>query len=282
MELFEYQLVDLGVASWKLAPYMARLMLGLEFFIGALFILNISIKRFTNPLAIALLLFFSVYLIYILLTKGNTGDCGCFGTVLKMPPLVGLLKNIGLIGVALFLQRLYGVDLWPKKIRWLVIPILAIASLLCSFLIYPANAFAHYKFDNDKVGYKLPLDLMYDSVQEFKPIQELRNGKHIIAFLSLQCPHCRVAAKKIKIMQKRNPQFPFYLVLNGTPNDTTIFFEDTETQMLPHHLFLGPDKWMQIAGIQLPIIMYVNNSVVEKKVNGVNLDEADVIKWLNP
>ncbi|MGZ3866818.1 MAG: MauE/DoxX family redox-associated membrane protein, partial [Bacteroidia bacterium] len=44
IEPFEYTFVDLGVAGWRLAPFVARLFISLEFFIGALFLLNIKIK----------------------------------------------------------------------------------------------------------------------------------------------------------------------------------------------------------------------------------------------
>ena len=35
IEPFEYTFVDLGVANWRIAPFMARFMIGLEFLIGS-------------------------------------------------------------------------------------------------------------------------------------------------------------------------------------------------------------------------------------------------------
>ena len=47
MEPFEYQFVDIGIASWKTAPFIARFFIGVEFFLGMLLILNIFLKKFT-------------------------------------------------------------------------------------------------------------------------------------------------------------------------------------------------------------------------------------------
>jgi len=97
MEPFEYQFVDIGVASWKTAPYIARIFIGIEFFIGFLLILNIALKKFTLKVSIAFLVFLTGYLIYKIIIDGNAGSCGCFGEALPMSPLEGIIKNVILI-----------------------------------------------------------------------------------------------------------------------------------------------------------------------------------------
>src|SRR5258708_3348656 len=78
IEPFEYTFVDMGVAGWKLAPFIARFFIGLEFFIGILFFCNIKIRT-TAKISIAVLVFFSLYLIGLIFLTGNKGNCGCFG-----------------------------------------------------------------------------------------------------------------------------------------------------------------------------------------------------------
>src|ERR1700740_729930 len=46
IEPFEYTFVDVGISSWKLSPFMARTVIGLEFFIGLLFIFQIGTRSF--------------------------------------------------------------------------------------------------------------------------------------------------------------------------------------------------------------------------------------------
>ena len=91
IESFEYTFVDLGIGGWKLAPFIARFMIGLEFLIGFLLILNLYIKRFTLKLTMISLVIFSVYLLFVILNCGNNGNCGCFGTVIVMTPLQALI-----------------------------------------------------------------------------------------------------------------------------------------------------------------------------------------------
>ena len=50
IETFEFSFVDVGIGNWYTAPVMARLMIGLEFFVGLLLILNYNLRKFTLPL----------------------------------------------------------------------------------------------------------------------------------------------------------------------------------------------------------------------------------------
>ena len=165
---------------------------------------------------------------------------------------------------------------WKK----IVTPVLFIASMCLGFFVYPLDATFSSTMDKANINYKVPLELMYSKDQKETPTIDLRNGKHIIAFLSLTCPHCKIAAQKIYIMHKKNPDIPFYLALNGDKELLTEFFDETHAESIPHNLFLGAKDWIQIAGISLPIIMYVENSVVRKKCNGLELDQEDMETWL--
>lgn len=280
MEPFEYQFVDIGVATWKTTPYIARFFIGIEFFLGMMFVFNVALKRFTTKFAIGLLSVFIIYLLYKIYTTGNVGNCGCFGEAIKMSPLEGILKNIALIVLCIFLYFLDDGDLWKLNWKKILIPILFIGSMCLGFFVYPINATFSSTLDTSKVNYKVPLDLMYKSTQKETPKIDLRNGKHVVAFLSLTCPHCKIAAQKIRIMHKQNPAIPFYLALNGDKEVEPTFFEETQAQEIAHNLFLGPNDWMQIAGFNLPIIMYINNGIVEKKCTGLDLDQADIEAWL--
>lgn len=280
MEPFEYQFVDIGVATWKTAPYIARFFIGIEFFLGMLLILNIALRRFTLKFAIGLLAFFCLYLTYKIYTEGNTGNCGCFGDYVTMTPLQGIVKNIVLITACIVCFVSSGKDLWNRKWKIIITPFLFIGAMCLGFFVYPMDAKFTSSLDKTNINYKVPLELMYDSTQVEKPKIDLTKGKHIIAFLSLTCPHCRIAAKKMHVMYKKNPALPIYFALNGDKELLTDFFEDTQTENIPHSLFLGPTSWMQIAGLSLPNIMYVENSFVRKKCNGMEIDQDDMEAWL--
>lgn len=280
MEPFEYQFVDIGIASWKTAPFIARFFIGIEFFLGMLLVLNISLRKITLKFAILLLSFFCVYLTYKIYTDGNTGNCGCFGEYMTMTPLEGILKNIMLITTCvvcyLFTEKDYGISKWQK----IIAPVLFIAAMCLGFFIYPVNTRFSSAIDKSKVNYKIPLELMYSNSQKEKPKIDLTKGKHIIAFLSLTCPHCRIAAQKMNIIHKKNPDIPLYFALNGDKELLQRFFDNTHSKEIPHNLFLGPKDWIQVAGISLPVIMYVDNGIVKRKYNGMEINQEGMEKWL--
>ena len=84
IEPFENIFIDLGISNWTLAPFMARLVIAFEIFLGAAIVFSLWLKNKVYFLAQGTLLFFTGYLIYLLFTKGNNVDCGCFGR--RYPP----------------------------------------------------------------------------------------------------------------------------------------------------------------------------------------------------
>jgi len=280
MEPFEYQFVDIGIANWQTAPYIARFFIGLEFFLGILLIFNILLRKFTLKFAIGLLVMFCIYLVYRIILDGNVGNCGCFGEAIKMSPLEGILKNILLIVACIVTYILADKDFWKPILKKIFVPLFLIIAMCLGFFIYPIDAVYSSTLDNKTVNYKVPLELMYHDNQKEKPEVDLTKGKHIIAFLSLTCPHCKIAAQKMNVMHKKNPSIPFYYALNGDKEMLSAFLDDTNTKDVPHNLFLGAKDWIQVAGVSLPIIMYVENSIVVKKTTGLDVDQNDIESWL--
>lgn len=280
MEPFEFQFVDLGVASWNTAPYFARILIGLEFFIGMMLILNIALRKFTLKFAMFLLVIFSIYLVFKISTDGNSGNCGCFGIAVKMTPLQGILKNLILLLSCIVVFVLKEPEYWKSKWKRILIPVLFISSFLLGFFIYPVHLNFSSRLSKSAVNYQIPLELLYEETVEDKPAIDLRKGKHVIAFLSMSCMHCRIAASKMQIMKKKNPAIPFYFIINGDKERLTEFLEDTQVKTIPYSIFLGPEKWMQMAGVTLPVIMLVENSEVKKKFNGMDLNQTAIENWM--
>lgn len=278
IEPFEYTFVDLGFINWQIAPFIARLMIAAEFIIGILLILHINLKT-AYKLAIATLLIFCVYLILLMVIVGNKGNCGCFGTTIQMTPLQALIKNIGMLGAFAVLYKLHpGWEWKDKKRHLLLIPI--VTSLAMPFILNPVELdYSQAYLNKPEENFQLELDSLYNNATLNIPPKTLSEGKHVIAFMSLKCPHCRIAAKKIRIMHERNPDISFYFVLNGDEENLKPFFEDTHTETIPHCMLLGK-SFVYLAGMDMPTIYLVNNSVVEHWVNYIDLDQAEIEKWM--
>ena len=279
VEPFEYTFVDLGLSNWQLAPFIARLLIALEFLIGVLLILNILLKKITYKLGIITLIIFCIYLILELIVSGNKGNCGCFGTTIYMSPLKALLKNIAMLGIFIALYIFHEGFSFGKFSKYIVTALI-ITSIALPFILNPVQLnYAESYLNKPENNFNLPLDTLYDNASLGTPPKTLSTGKHIILFFSLTCSHCRIAAKKIRTINKINPNIPFYMVLGGPKEKLTSFFDDTNTENIGHCMLKG-HSFIYLAGLTLPVIYLVNNSVVEHQVDYIHLDQQELENWL--
>lgn len=281
IETFEFTFVDIGIANWYTAPLIARGLIGLEFFIGLLLIANYNLKKFTLPLMTGLLLFFVVYLLIQINSSGNHGNCGCFGERLHMTPLQAIYKNLVMIALGAVVYFLF--DGWKLKANKLVMSFCLVCALTVPFILNPVDyAYTSNNLD-EKVNYPLELNLLFqpeDSIKVEIPKINLRKGKHVVAFVSLTCPHCRIAAKKFRLIKKNNPSLPIYFILNGDRKDYLPFIEDTKADNIPGSYCLGK-SFVQLAGTNLPRIYYLDNGMVVKKVDYYELNQYNIEHWVN-
>jgi len=280
IEPFEFTFVDLGVANWYTAPVIARLLIGLEFFIGALLIANYKLRKFTIPFTLGLLLLFVIYLTVQIIKNGNTGNCGCFGESIQMSPGEGIIKNVIMIGIGVLIYILS--EGWKMRYNALFLCLLAVTVSGLPFILNPVDY--RYTSNNldEKVGYPLELNLLYapeDSVKVEIPKTDLRKGRHVVAFLSLTCGHCRIAAKKFRLIKKNNPELPIYFVINGDRSKFPDFIEDTRATNIPYSYCLGK-TFVQLSSAHLPRIYYLDNGIVVKKVDYYELNQYAVENWI--
>jgi hypothetical protein len=265
IEPFEWTFMDLGLSD-SLAYFFARLFIGLEFVIGLFLLAHLYLRKLTYPLTLGLLSLLTLYLIIVVIRQGNTGDCGCFGDTLHMSPLQGIIKNIGLIALTIVLQQIYT----PKPYRF-QLPLAAVsglAMLALPFCFMPLM----------QKPQPVKLDALYLNPTGIPPI-ELRKGKHVVAFMSSGCPHCRTAAKVLRDMYAADTTLPIFIVLNGWPEQAADFFKDTKADKVPHMLFTGVSDFIKMAGPYVPAIYWVNNSVKERKVSFNQLNAAAIKAW---
>jgi len=279
IEPFELTFVDLGIANWQTAPFIARLLIAMEFLIGFALLLNLLLRKVTYKLSIGILLFFCVYLVLQIVFQGNKGNCGCFGTAIAMTPLQALIKNIIMLAVLAVLYKFHeGWDM-GKFSKYLFI-VCALSAVALPFILNTVELdYSKAYLNKPEENYKLELDSLYNNAKLNVPPRTLSQGKHIIAFMSLTCPHCRIAAKKIRIMHERNPEISFYFVLNGDDDKLKPFFDDTHTDGIPHCMLLGR-PFVYLAGTNMPVIYLVNNGMVEHDVNYIDLDQGEIEEWM--
>jgi hypothetical protein len=265
IEPFEWTFMDMGL-SGSFSFFLARFFVGFEFLLAFFMLAHLYLKRFTYPLTILFLIAMTVYLLILLATKGNNVDCGCFGDALPMSPAVSILKNIVLLGVTALLSRIYSVK--PYRFSGIVAVAGAAAMIALPFLFVPYS----------QKPSPINLNPLYRNTAN-QPAVELRKGKHLLAFLSLGCPHCRNAAGIFKDIYAADSTIPIYMVLYGYPSDTAEFFKDTKAGNVPHFVYHDSPEFIKMAGKFVPSIYWVNNGIKERRVTYVQLNAELLRNW---
>lgn len=278
IEPFELNFIDVGVANWFTAPIIARGLIGFELLLGLFLIFNLAMNKFTIKATYAILIFFTFYLFYQLFKVGNNGNCGCFGTYLQMTPLESIFKNIAMLSVLIVVQFIPArwSLFWPKFFN----PFFILAAFVSPYILNPPDSLiAGHRAG--AVNYPLGLKRIYSDTSIVKPSIDLTVGKHIVAFMSLSCMHCRMNALKMHVLQQRNPDFPFYILLNG---DTAMFeksfFDFTKAENIPFSYFNNDDFFSYVDG-SVPAIFWLLNDTVKFRSLYTDLNEDDIKTWLN-
>jgi uncharacterized membrane protein YphA (DoxX/SURF4 family) len=275
-ERFVWNIMDAGISDMTLASVLARLFIGFEMLLGVFLLAHLFLKSFTYPAIIALLSVFIVYLIMLIMKQGDSGNCGCFGDAYEMKPSAAILKNIVMIAATIALIYLYPIR--PYKNAPAVAGILGMAAIVVPFLIFPLSQ------DSQPKVVSRPIDLSplyHSSNPDNKPPSvDLQQGKHIVAFMSLTCPHCKKAAFLLQVIHRQHPQIPIFFVLNGSPDFEKDFFDETHSSTVPHMLFRGGEEFQSMAGTAVPAIYWINNSVIERDANYFQLDPKYMEAWL--
>lgn len=276
IQTFEYTLVEFVHMPWWMAAVSSRILVGVEVALGTLLLFNIyGSGRWVLKLSMAIMLLFSVYLIYLWATAGNDVNCGCFGDVIWMSPSSSLVKNaIIIIAIALLMRWHSGIQTrWAK---YASLGVLIIVTALPLF-IYPIPASQPSFLNEDK--YELDMSAIYENEKRQAPPVDVRRGKHVIAFMSLTCPHCKMAAYKMQLMVKDNPDLSMFMVLNGDSTLLAPFWEKTKAQNIPHTMLYGKD-FISLSGINLPAIYWINDSWVEARSTYIDLDQKAIEEWM--
>ncbi len=277
IQSFEYTIVEFTHMPWLLAALLARIFVGLEAALGLLIALHFfGYRKWVLKTALALLAVFSIYLVYLWAKAGNNVNCGCFGDQIWMSPSSSLLKNVVMIALILVLLRFHK-GLYFKW-SWLTDTILFLAVITTTFILYPIPPQQPQWLS--KGHFQLDLSSLYAAGKTDAPTIDLYKGKHVIAFFSLGCPHCRMAALKMHVMKEKNPALPFYMVLAGDDENLKPFFEKTQAQNIPYTR-LEKQTFLDLVGYSWPVIDWIDNDTVVAQADYVTLSQEEIEKWIS-
>jgi uncharacterized membrane protein YphA (DoxX/SURF4 family) len=278
IEPLEFALISQGIATFMTAPILSRLLIGTEFALGIFLILGIH-SRIVYRVTLILLAVFSIYIVYIWSVFGSTENCGCMGEGFYMTPFESLLKNILLAGIVLVLLKFKELE---YSVRWKV-KLLVILSLLISFflppILNPPDFYSVQFADAETVEYPIDTAITNSFIINGKPLL-LSKGEHIVAFLSLACPHCKLAATKLMLIKKElGSEMPETVMLFlGKPADVQPFLQETKSKSFPWYTVSNPSSFYKLAGNSFPAIYYIKDGIVKKKWNLIQLSPEAIQK----
>lgn len=285
---FEYTLVEYLHLPWLPAAILARLLIGVETAIGGLIVLHLfgEGKRVLKAAA-WLLVAFSIYIIWLWATAGNDVNCGCFGDDIFMRPSVSLGKNGALLLFTLLLIRYHKGFPIPAKVERIMNTLLFTAGLVLPFILFPMAMGepswlkkSMYKFETGPLYRPIKDDTAALRVPyPDTPSIDLMHGRHIIAFLSPSCEHCRIAGRKMSLMKRSDPSMPFFIIMGGIASDLTDFWKYTHAQNIPY-MRLHRDPFLDYTGGRFPLIIWVDNGMVIATSTYNTLEQRDIKKWV--
>lgn len=255
VEPFEFYFVENGLSNWFLAPYITRIVIAWEFFLGLCLISNIYLKKTILKATLVTLTLFTLYIIFLLITKGSNADCGCFGDTLKMGAWPSLFKNIGLLIGVLMLIVIESNFLIINKL-WVVI----LAFLISFSSPFILNVPENYSLTKNNFGDNFNLGKDFSNLLKDNNI-DIKN-EQIIVFFSPSCSHCKMAAKKLNVMLQKQQIDSIHVFIFGDSEGATSFFNETKTVF--NYSILDENVFFKFSGPILPSIYELNAGKVVK------------------
>ncbi len=266
IEPFENTFIELGVSNWLLVPFIARFIIAFELFIGASIIFNCWLKNKVYYLAQGSLIIFTGYLVYLLISKGNDVDCGCFGSLIELSPVESIVKNVVLMLVLFFTPRRYH----QYGTSYGVTLILGV-SIALPIILNPVGLHNMQGIEvNEKIDFS-DLPPLYKTQNKV----DFTKGKKVVAFFSYKCPHCINASKKFVLLNKEQEINNLYYVVGSRKEEGLLkFIGDTEADFPV--IWMNDDDFFKYAGGRLPAIVYLEDGVMKKKWFGDLFDVDDI------
>ena len=257
------QLYPLGF-SGDVASYFSRILIGIEFALGVLLLQKHYLRKLVIPATLLMLAVFTTHLSIVTFQDGgNSGNCGCFGSLLPMTPIQAILKNVvAMILLVVLLKVMPKKD--ESKSNFWVLSTTTLAFILLLFMLAPIQAKSNFvdvtgtepeeatpteivaPVKSDSIVKTVKADTLKKVVAEIKdePLQKksgyssyfasIDKGKKVLCFFVPGCDHCRVAAKELTEMKAKDKNFP----------DIRIIFMNEEADLIP--------EFFKFAGAEYP------------------------------
>jgi hypothetical protein len=198
---------------------------------------------------------FSIHLTIEILSGQNSGNCGCFGSLLPMTPLQALIKNLLSIGLLLILMFKFSDGLRVNN-NFLAVTNITTFCVLFLFMLIPIQKKTTavtpvsvevtepaFNTDTDTNSVKAnpvngepqSTDVKTDEPKGpakkasgyAKYFPKIDEGKKILCFFAPTCEHCMQTGKELTELRKADPTFPEVQIIfmDEAPEEIPAFFK---------------------------------------------------------
>ena len=270
---FEIYVYSYHFFSFDVSCLVARLAIVLELVLGICLIFNFFHKLIWWG-SVLMLLGYSCLMVYALV-KGRTDNCHCFGEFLQFSPLQSLLKNLVLLLMFVPLYRSGGRSF---RGQWPVLIGVAVACLLAVFLVSPPVLLTRESESGQVVCRSMFEEALHD-----EPLSEmgLERGKKMVCVFSVRCDYCKLAARKLSVMQHHLgfPGQDVVYVFMGSGEEVPSFFTESESAAYSYVIYEDVRRLLSIVKGRFPAIVLLEEGEVVHVYGYSDMDEREINKF---
>lgn len=266
---FEMYIYSFNVFNFLVTTFVARIIIAAEILLGFFLIFNLY-YRSTWKVSVLTLIFFTVFLIYLLLFR-NDDNCHCFGDIIEMSPLQSVGKNLIMLFL-LFLVR----DKNENKSNKILTVIFCAISFFVSFVLLPADSIYNMIYSSDDNISSIDLYESFGEVDKIvfegdslvidtTAVFNLESKNEIIAVVSSGCKYCKIGLKKLSMIMKRQEIAPekLNIFIWGSEKGISRFRQETLTEDYDFWHIM-PNKAIDVCLGKFPTFIWLEDAEVTK------------------
>lgn len=261
---------------WSVGNLATRFLVGFEFFLGVMLILNIY-SRFFRWMALVVLVLFSIYLfLKPYLFPMTDENCHCFGEVFQFTRIQSLLKNFLLVVLLFFASWSQS---WKLPLRKLLTVFVGVLCLALPVVLKPTDALSAALYDKKGNVDEQILTFLYDNPR-VEPLQ-LTQGKKILCLYSTDCPYCRRMAQRMGILiHKENIDTDSVkCIFTGSQEAIEAFYVYANHPKLPYAT-IDPILFSLLVKHSYPVVVLLEKGKVKQTFSYTTLDENEIKTFL--
>jgi hypothetical protein len=253
---FELQLLELPWLPAMVASPLGLALIVIEYALGIYFLAWFHHSKLFTTITYVFLAIFSVYLLSLFMTQGNEVNCGCMGQQIALSPVQALVKNAltaGILWLSSWFEKQMSLAARPSWLAfiWLLAGGVGMALSVPGILSTKIEVIEKPQaFDVE-----LLMSNLHNASADFNPD---RSNRYLIAFLSMSCGHCKIAARKLGHLKTSAPELHVFLVLNGDDTELPDFLTNQQVTHLPHAM-LAAAPFVALAGYSVPYLAIIGN-----------------------